>query len=176
MPIILGFIATRIPKLVARYGYRRFLVAGPLIVAVGLAWLSRLPVHGNYFIDLLPALIVIPLGIGMTFMPLIAAATAGVPAKESGLASGLISTSQQMGGALGLAILSGVAASVTAASSHLGATGALVHGFDRGMLVGLIFMLIAALLAVVVIRQPKTPKKDGTIPEGIGEMKVALEV
>ncbi len=122
MPIVLGFVATRMPKLVARYGFKRFLIAGPLIVGLGLIWLSRLPVHGNYLFNLLPALIVIPIGIGMTFMPVIAAATSGVRPQESGLASGLITTSQQMGGALGLSILSGIAASVTAAAVHLSKT------------------------------------------------------
>jgi MFS family permease len=171
----LGFMASRIPKLVARYGFKRFLVAGPILVAIGLLWLSRLPVHGNYMVDLLPALIIIPLGIGMTFMPLLAAATSGVPAHESGLASGLITTSQQMGGALGLAILSGVAASVTASSVHLGKAGSLVHGFDRGVLVGLAFMIFATILAIVVIKQPKRPK-DKDIGETITNVsKIILE-
>jgi hypothetical protein len=82
-----------------------------------MAWLSRMPVNGNYLTSLLPAVLLIPFGMGMTFMPIIAAATSGVPGREAGLASGLISTSQQMGGALGLSILSGVAATVTASSA-----------------------------------------------------------
>src|SRR5579862_1434077 len=154
-PLILGFMSTRIPKLVGRYGFKRFLVAGPLIVAIGLALLSRVPVHGSYLADLLPTFVLMPLGMGMTFMPIIAAATSGVPGHLSGLASGLITTSQQMGGALGLAILSGVAASVTAASVHLGRAQSLVHGFDRAILVAVAFMIFAAALAIVVIRQPK---------------------
>lgn len=162
MPFILGFMSTRTPKLVAKYGFRRFLIAGPLFVAVAMAWLSQLPVDGNYFVHILPALILMPIGLGMTFMPIIAAATSGVPAHEAGLASGLISTSQQMGGALGLAILSGVAASATASSAHLGRVGALVHGFDRAMLVGVALMLFASLLAVTVIRQPKKPHTGAT--------------
>jgi EmrB/QacA subfamily drug resistance transporter len=155
MPIVLAIMSTRIPKLVARYGFKRFLVGGPVLVALGLAWLTRLPVHGNYFADILPALILIPAGMGVSFMPLIAAATSGVPGKEAGLASGLITTSQQMGGALGLAVLSGVAASVTAASAHPSTVGALVHGFDRAIEVGMIFIVFAIVLAITVIRQPK---------------------
>lgn len=172
-PIILGFMSTRIPKLVGRYGFKRFLIAGPLLVAVAMAWLSRMPVHGNYVTSLLPAVLLIPIGMGMTFMPIIAAATSGVPGKEAGLASGLISTSQQMGGALGLSILSGVAATVTAASARLGSTGALVHGFDRAMLVAMLFMLFATTLAITVIRQPK--KTDAENREHIKAMNVALE-
>jgi EmrB/QacA subfamily drug resistance transporter len=175
MPIILGFMSTRIPKLVARYGYRRFLVAGPLTVALAVAWLSRLPVHGTYLVDLLPALVLVPLGMGMTFMPLIAAATSGVPGREAGLASGLISTSQQMGGALGLAILSGIAASVTAASASMGTVRALVHGFDRGMLVGVAFMLVAAALALIVIRQPRKPKTADESKDSLKLREIVFE-
>jgi EmrB/QacA subfamily drug resistance transporter len=175
MPVVLGFMSTRIPKLVARYGFKRFLIAGPIIVALGLAWLSRLPVDGNYLTNILPGLLLIPFGIGMTFMPIIAAATSGVPAHESGLASGLITTSQQMGGALGLAILSGVAASVTAASAHLGKAGALVHGFDRAMLLGIVFMLFASLLAMMVIKQPRKPQGGSGNEEAVKQLHVALE-
>jgi len=171
-PIILGFMSTRIPKLVGRYGFKRFLVAGPLLVAIAMAWLSRLPVDGSYLSSLLPAVILIPVGMGMTFMPIIAAATSGVPGHEAGLASGLISTSQQMGGALGLSILSGVAATVTASSAHLGPTGALVHGFDRAMLVAMLFLLFAVGLAITVIRQPRRPKKP---QDANHKLHVALE-
>jgi EmrB/QacA subfamily drug resistance transporter len=154
-PIVLGFMSTRIPKLVGRYGFRRFLIAGPLVVAVAMGLLSRVPVHGQYAINLLPALLLMPLGMGMTFMPIIAAATSGVPGKEAGLASGLISTSQQMGGALGLSILSGVAASVTAASVKYGVADSLVRGYHRAMIFAIAFMIFAVVLAITVIRTPK---------------------
>jgi EmrB/QacA subfamily drug resistance transporter len=174
-PMVLAFMSTRTPKLVARYGFKRFLVAGPLLVAVAMAWLSRLPVDGNYIVNLLPALLIMPLGMGLTFMPIIAAATSGVPAHEAGLASGLISTSQQMGGALGLAILSGVAASVTTSSAHLGALGAVVHGYDRALLVGLTFILVAAALGATVIKQPRRTTAPVS-PAKAPRKKVALEL
>jgi EmrB/QacA subfamily drug resistance transporter len=182
MPIVLGIMSTQIPKLVARYGFKRFLVIGPTLVAFGLAWLTRLPVSGDYFVNLLPALLLLPAGMGMTFMPIIAAATSGVPGRESGLASGLITTSQQMGGALGLSILSGVAASVTAASAHLGKTAALVHGFDRAMAVGLAFIVVAVIVAITIIRQPNKPKpQEDTASneeqrERAGKLHVATEM
>jgi EmrB/QacA subfamily drug resistance transporter len=174
MPVVLGLMSTRIPKLVAKFGFKPFLMAGPIIVAIGLAWLSRIPVDGSYLVNVLPGLLIIPFGIGMTFMPLIAAATSGVRANESGLASGLITTSQQMGGALGLAILSGVAASVTASSKHMSSTAALVHGFDKAMLVGLAFMLIASLLALFIIKQPR--RKHGGGEHVREHLEVALEI
>lgn len=161
-PLILGLMSTRVPKLVGKYGFKPFLIAGPLVIALGVALLSRLPVDGNYLTDVLPTVLIMPLGIGLTFMPLFAAATSGVPVNQGGLASGLLNTSQQMGGALGLAILSGVAASVTKANVHLGHTAALVHGYDRAFTVAVGFMLVAAALAALVITQRKRPgKKQG---------------
>jgi hypothetical protein len=117
--------------------------------------LSFLPVDGSYLLNLLPTFILVPLGMGVTFMPIIAAATSGVPSHEAGLASGLITTSQQMGGALGLSILSGIAASVTAGAATLTPTQALVRGFDTANLVAAGFMLFALVLGAVVIRQPR---------------------
>lgn len=152
-PILLGLMSTRIPKLVAKYGYKRWLIIGPAVVSIGLIWLSRLPVDGHYLTNLLPAFIIIPIGVGMTFMPIIASATSGVPSDRAGLASGLVTTSQMMGGALGLAILSSVAASVTTSSVNLGSTASLVHGFDLAILTAVAFTAISSALAIFVIRQ-----------------------
>ena len=154
-PVTLAFMSTRIPKLVARYGFKRWLIVGPIIVAIGLAWLSRMSIGGHYLTTLLPAFLIIPAGIGLTFMPIIASATSGVPSNEAGLASGLVTTSQMMGGALGLSILSSIAASVTSSSLHLGAKSSLVHGFDRSMIAAIIFMAFASTLAIFVIKQNK---------------------
>lgn len=111
----------------------------------------------------------------MTFMPIIAAATSGVPRGEAGLASGLISTSQQMGGALGLAILSGIAASVTASSGYLGVRGALVHGFDIAMLVAIAFMVFTILLAVFVIKQKSTGPKGPEVMQEKAQKRQVLQ-
>ncbi len=176
-PVILGFTSTRIPGLVARYGFKRFLIIGPILIAAGMAWLSRLPTEGSYFVHILPALLVIPLGMGLTLMPVTAAATSGVPARETGLASGLINTAQQMGGALGLAILSGVVTSVTAASGHLGHLGALVHGYDRAFLVSMMFIIIAAVLGATIIKQPRhTASKLKSEPAGNRAARAVLDV
>jgi EmrB/QacA subfamily drug resistance transporter len=163
-PIILGFMSTRTPKLVGKYGFKPFLIAGPLVIALGVALLSRLPVDGNYLTNILPTILIMPIGIGLTFMPLFAAATSGVPVNQGGLASGLLNTSQQRGGALGLAILSGVAASVAKANAHLGRTEALVHGYDTAFTVAVGFMLVAAATAMLVITQRKRPSKKQGVP------------
>jgi MFS family permease len=159
-PIVLGFTATRIPKLVARYGFKRFLIIGPALVGIAMILFSRIPVHGSYVADLLPPILIMPMGIGLTFMPVFAAATSGVPPHESGLASGLITTSQQMGGALGLAVLSSIAASVTVSSVRLSRVGALVHGFDRALLAAVAFMLFAIAVTIIVIRQVRRSTDD----------------
>jgi len=155
-PILLAIMSTQIPGLVARYGYRRWLILGPTIVALSLVWLSQLPVHGHYLLNLFPAFVLMPIGVGMTFMPIIASATSGVPAREAGLASGLVTTSQMMGGALGLSILSSIAASVAKSSTHLAQPAALVHGFDRAILASIVFAAFAITLAITVIRQQNT--------------------
>lgn len=157
-PIVMGYTSSRVADFVSKYGYKRFLIAGPLLVALSIGLLAFLPVNGNYFLNILPSTILMPFGIGITFMPVIVAATSGVRSDESGLASGLINTSQQMGGALGLSILSGVAASVTAATMQFGTLKAAVFGYDRAFLVAVIFMLFAAFLAITLIKQKSHPK------------------
>lgn len=149
-PIILGIVSTLVPRYVSRYGFKPFLIAGPVFVAIAFAWLARIPLDGSYVRDLLPAFILMPFGIGMTLMPVIAAGTSGVPAHESGLASGLITTSQQMGGALGLAVLSGIATTATVAGAN--AT-ALIKGYDDAFAAALFFVLIALAIAATVITQ-----------------------
>ncbi len=157
-PIILSLVSTRVSKMVSKVGYKPFLVAGLSLIAVAVALLARLPVHGSYVRDVLPTILLMPIGIGMTFMPLMAAATAGVPAKETGLASGLLNTAQQMGGAFGLAILSGVAASAAkAAATDSTPLEALVHGYDMAFIVAVLLVLVALVLAITVIKQPRRP-------------------
>ncbi|HRH94048.1 MAG TPA: MFS transporter, partial [Candidatus Peribacteria bacterium] len=137
-PLILGVLSTRVAPYVTKYGFKPFLIAGPVIVAISMLWMVRLTVDGNYWVDILPSIMLMPVGLAITFMPIMIAATSGVAKDEAGLAAGLINTSQQMGGALGLAILSSVAASVTAA--HIaggdGQLAALVAGYDRAFLFG----------------------------------------
>lgn len=159
-PIIMGYTSTRVSGWVSQYGYKRFLIIGPILVAISIAFLSRLPVNGNYFINILPSTLLMPFGIGLTVMPIIASATSGVRKDQSGLASGLINTAQQVGGAVGLAILSGVATAVTASSFKYGRIEATVFGYDRAFLVAMIFMIFAAFLALAIIKQRKAPKEN----------------
>ncbi len=154
-PIILGTLSQRMAKGVTRYGTRPFLLVGPMLVAVGVVWLARLPVLGNYWTDLLPTVLLMPIGMAMTFMPLMVSATSGVGEREAGLASGLINTSQQMGGALGLAILASVAGSVTMNNASMGAMESLVSGYHAAFMTAAVFIVIATILGATIIRQKK---------------------
>jgi hypothetical protein len=134
-PVILGVVAAQMRRLIGRHGYRRYLILGPALVATGMAWVCFLPVHGNYFLHLLPGFLVMPVGFGMSFPSAYAAATSRVPARQAGLASGLITTAQQLGGAVGLTVISAVAASYTASLTRDSGPQALTSGYDLAMAV-----------------------------------------
>ncbi len=154
-PIILGFVSTRVPRFVSRYGFKPFLIAGPSLVAIAISLFLRLPAHGNYFTDVLPTLLIMPIGMGMTFMPIYAAATSGVAPQQSGLASGLINTSQQIGGAIGLAVLSEIAASITA--NNINNINDVVAGYHTAFAIAVLFIVFAIILALTVIQSPQKP-------------------
>src|SRR2546423_11323012 len=130
-----------------RIGVRPVAAAGMVLTALGMLLFARMPVGGSYVTDVLPGMIVASLGLGAVFMPLTLVATTGLEDEDQGLASGLFNTSQQVGGALGLAILSTIAASHT----HGVSAATQVHGFHyafagAGVLVGLALVVLVALL------------------------------
>jgi EmrB/QacA subfamily drug resistance transporter len=131
-------------RLVNRVGIRRQLVIAPLVTAAAVFWLSRLTVDSSYSGSLLVPLLLVGASIGVTFVPMTMAATTGVPPAEAGLASGLLNTSRQLGGALGLAVLATIATAATRRSSALGGAdlAALTHGYTLG------FLVIAAISAL----------------------------
>jgi len=159
MPVIIAVVATNVPRVIQKIGYKPILMIAPLFVSGGLFWLSHIPVHGSFWADVAPGLSLMALGMGGVFVAGTVAATSGVPHHESGLASGLLNTSQQVGGALGLAVLTGIATSSTThyikAHATAGPAVATVHGYHDGYLIASTFGIIAALLATFVIRQQK---------------------
>ena len=154
-PVILGAVAAQMRRLIARHGYRRYLILGPALVAAGMAWVCFLPVHGSYALHLLPGFLVMPVGFGMSFPSAYAAATSGVSARQAGLASGLVTTAQQLGGAVGLAVISAVAASYTASLARDPLPQALTSGYDLAMGVAAGLTLLASVVAATVIRAPR---------------------
>jgi predicted MFS family arabinose efflux permease len=140
-------------KLVMRYGISRPLATGLGLAAAGLALFIRLPVDGNFVMDVLPSMILLGFGAGMAFNPVLLAAMNDVDQTEAGLASGIVNTAFMMGGALGLAVLASVAASRTSSlaasgESHLAA---LTGGYHLAFLVGAIFAAVAATLGGLLL-------------------------
>src|SRR5204863_1705768 len=126
-----------------RVGVRLVAAIGLIVSIFGMLLLVRLPVHGSYVPDVLPSILLTSLGMGAVFMPLTLIATTGLDDEDQGLASGLFNTSQQVGGSLGLAILSTLATSRTDAFDGT-KTAALVHGFHYAF-AGAAALLLAAL-------------------------------
>src|ERR1700736_1966521 len=141
-------------QLVTRVGFKPTLIAGLLFVAAGLAWFSQVRAGGSFAADVLGPSLLAAVGLGLSFVTTTIAAVTGTQPHEAGLASGLINTAQQVGGALGLAILATVANSRTkgllAGGGH-DVTTALTKGFDRAFMVGAGFALAGALLAALLI-------------------------
>jgi EmrB/QacA subfamily drug resistance transporter len=138
-------------QFVPRLGVRPVAAAGMLLAAAGLALLTQLPVHGSYAANVLPSILLSSLGFGLVFMPLTLTATTGLVDSDQGLASGLFNTSQQVGGALGLAVLSTLAASKT--SSAAGSpTHVLVVGFHWAFAVAAVVMIGALVVMIALLR------------------------
>jgi predicted MFS family arabinose efflux permease len=137
-------------QLLSRTGTRPVIVVGALVAAGGLYYLSRVPVDGSYLTDLFPGLMVVSFGLGAVFVAITTAANAGVPADKAGLAAALLNASQQVGGALGLAIFSGIATSRTndLLGAHTPVPDALTSGFHRALLASSILVLATAVIAL----------------------------
>jgi MFS family permease len=157
LPLAVGIIiaAGVASQLVTRVGFKTPLIAGILLVAAGLLWFSHAPATGGSFAaDVLGPSLLAGVGFGLAFVPVTIAVVTGAEPHEAGLAPGLINTSQQVGGALGLAILATVANSRTQSLLHAGVHSsavALTKGYDRAFLVGAALAVAAAILGAVLI-------------------------
>jgi EmrB/QacA subfamily drug resistance transporter len=140
-------------QLVTRVGVKPVLIVGMTALTAGLVWFTQVSVGGSYVADLLPGFLLISVGLGFSFVPISIAALAGVKASEAGLASGLINTSQQIGGALGIAALSSIATSTTSneVSNGTALNFALTNGFHDAFIAGGIVAFIGILVAVFVV-------------------------
>uniref|UniRef100_UPI003137BEB6 MFS transporter n=1 Tax=Variovorax sp. YR752 TaxID=1884383 RepID=UPI003137BEB6 len=145
-------------KIVMRFGIRKPLAAGLWLAAIGLALFARAPVNGSFVLDVLPGMVLLGLGAGMAFNPVLLAAMSEVDPSDSGLASGVVNTAFMMGGALGLAVLASAAAARTTAMATAGAAMplALNGGYNLAFLVGAVFAAAAGLIGVLLLR-PASP-------------------
>jgi EmrB/QacA subfamily drug resistance transporter len=155
--LVMGTLSLRFSEpIITRFGARNALIPGLILIGAGLALFSRAPVDGNYWRDVLPTMIVMAFGIGVSFPALMTLAMSGATPEDAGLASGLVNTSAQVGGALGLAVLATVSATRT---DHLKAAGktvdsALTGGYHLAFLIGAALCL-AALAVVLTVVQPE---------------------
>jgi EmrB/QacA subfamily drug resistance transporter len=141
-------------KLVMRYGLKAPLGTGLALAGLGLALLVRAPIDGSYVVDVLPSMVLLGLGAGIAFNPMIIVAMTDVEPERSGLASGLVNTSFMMGGALGLAVLASIAASQTTNAIASGASqiAALTDGYHAAFAIGAAFAITASVLGFKVLR------------------------
>jgi EmrB/QacA subfamily drug resistance transporter len=160
-------------QLVTRIGVKPVLVTGLTALAAGIFYLTQVPVEASYVADLLPGFLLIALGVGFSFVPISIAALAGVEPAEAGLASGLINTSQQIGGALGIAALSTIATARTDDALAGGATqtSALVTGFHGAFVAAAIVAGLGIAVALTLMRSDELEQKE-TLAELDGEVEL----
>jgi EmrB/QacA subfamily drug resistance transporter len=161
-------------QLVTRIGVKPVLTAGMVALTVGLVWFTQVSVGGSYLADLLPGFLLVGFGLGFSFVPISIAALAGIEPREAGLASGLINTSQQIGGALGIAALSTIATSRTGDAIAAGAAqpSALVHGFTGAFVAGAIVAGLGILASLTLIRRDELEQA----PEVEADAEPALDL
>ena len=167
LSLVVGALSAGITaRLMTRFGARRVMLPGLALTAVGLLLMARLGQHSSYFPTMFFALLVLGLGAGLAFIPLLAIAMANVPSADAGLASGIVNVSLQMSGAIGLAVLGTIstdhARSLTADGHSLPA--ALTGGYQLAFLVGAACVALGAVLALALLRTPP-PTRPGTEPK-----------
>ncbi|WP_081690409.1 MFS transporter [Conexibacter woesei] len=173
VPMTLGIIAGSVSsqKLMARFGVKAVLLGGMMLGAAGMLWTVQLTPDSSYWVGFLPGIALLALGIGHAFVPLTLIATGGVAPDESGLASGLFNTSQQVGGALGLAVLSTFANSATD-SFHGAHEDALVHGYTTAFGIGAALLALAAVVTWVTLRSGEA-NESAASAEGVEALVAA---
>src|ERR687890_442413 len=162
--LVLGALSySAAAKVVNRFGVKPMLVVGMSLMALSLALFARAPVGGSFVLDVLPGMLLLGFGASFAFLTVILASVSGVPERDAGLASGLVNTAQQLGGALGLAVLASVAAS---RSEGLGGAGSesvvpLNGGYHAAFLLSAVFVVLAAVLAAALLRFGRDGKEVG---------------
>ncbi|MDT4984206.1 MAG: hypothetical protein QOF95_1696 [Pseudonocardiales bacterium] len=173
--IIMGTLSVRYSeRLVMRFGARTTLLPGFVLIIAGLVWFAQVPVHGQYVTDVLPTMILLGTGAGISFPALMGLAMSGAKPEDAGLASGLVNTTAQVGGALGLAVLATVATSRT---THLVAEGhsmasALTSGYHLAFWIAAGLMTAGLVVAATVLKDMKAPEQ-APVPEDDHEYAAA---
>jgi MFS family permease len=135
--------------LVTKVGFKPILATGMALIALGLLWFTQISVDGTFLGDLLGPSLLAAVGLGFAFVPVTIAAVSGIEDREQGLASGLINTSQQVGGALGLAILAAIANAIIGSDDS---PATLVEGFQAAFAVGAAFAILGLIATLILVR------------------------
>jgi EmrB/QacA subfamily drug resistance transporter len=164
----LGFSA----RLNLRFGERAVLLPGLALIVVGLAWLTRVPVDAGYVVDLLPSMVLLGIGAGLTFPALSTLAMSGATQSDAGLASGLLNTTVQVGAAVGLAVLATLSTEHTAGRLADGEStaSALTSGYQLAFTVGAVLLVVAIVVAATVLRPPAREQEEAVAAEPAYEM------
>jgi EmrB/QacA subfamily drug resistance transporter len=176
LPVTAGIIigAGVAQQLIKRVGVRNVSTAGIALASAGMLVLTQLPVHGSYVSDLLVGLLPMSLGMGLTFVPITLMGTSGVTDEDAGLASGLFNTAQQVGGSLGLAILSTLAASQTTSVLHGTSTAAVlaarVSGYHVAFLAAALMLGAGVVIMTVALRRQHIREVERAIEAGVQPM------
>jgi EmrB/QacA subfamily drug resistance transporter len=161
--IVMGTLSVRYSeRLIMRFGARRTLLPGLVLIAAGLALFARVPVDGNYLIDVLPSTILLGVGVGSSFPALMTLAMSGATHSDAGLASGLLNTTVQVGAAVGLAVLATLSAARSEGLIEDGTstTAALTGGYQLSFLIGA-GLVVAAIVVAVTVLQPERRAMEG---------------
>ena len=165
LPVALGIAAMSLglaARLIMRFGAKATLLPGLVLVAIGLVLFRNAPIHAHYLADLLPTMILFGVGAGVAFPSLMTLAMSAATAEDSGLASGLVNTTQQVGGALGLAVLATLATNRTSSAQAQGASiaSSLTNGYHLAFTIGTVLMIAAVALAAVLLRAPAVQEDE----------------
>jgi EmrB/QacA subfamily drug resistance transporter len=161
--LIVAILSGIVSKIVPKFGYKPPMALGPAILAIGLFTIAHtMKVGGNYWHNIFPGLAIFASGMGLTFVSGTLAATSGVPRHLAGIASGVLNTAQQVGGAIGLGILSAVAFSTvrTQVSAGTPPKYAQIHGFQSGIHVGVALAILATLVVLFVVKNEKVDPNE----------------
>jgi MFS family permease len=177
LPVSLGIGVLSLgfsPRLNARFGPKATLLPGVAMLALGLAWIARAPVGASYITDLLPSMVLIGVGAGLSFPSLMTLAMSSATPSDSGLASGLVNTTMQVGGALGLAVLATLSSTRT---SHLLATGvshpaALTGGYHLAWVISASIAVVSLLIAVSVLRSVRPGVDEAVVAGTVAEESI----
>jgi MFS family permease len=173
--ILIGGVSLRLAdRLILRFGARNVLVAGLMFVLAGLLWFTRAPLEATYATDVLPSMLLFGIGAGMAFPSMVSLAMSGATPEDAGLASGLVNTTQQVGGALGLAVLATLSTSRTDSQLADGAStaAALVDGYQLAFFVGAGFASLAIAFALTVLESPAAIEEDVAMIEELPDVEL----